>query len=204
MQKRTSRADDSTIRTIQQYSPMVYRLAYSLVKSKCDAEDIHQEVFVRYITKAPAFESGEHEKAWFIRVTTNLCKNWWRTAWKRKVVSLTEYEEEYGDIDKAAESRYGAETLEAQLQEDKAEDIIRLVKTLPQKYRVVIHLFYYEELSVEEIAGALQLKPSTVRTQLTRARCRLGELLKKENPQLANGLAFSFGKQGGSDVSGRV
>lgn len=166
MQKRTSRADDSVLQTIEQYSPMVYRLAYSLVKSKCDAEDIHQEVFIRFLTKEPEFESREHEKAWFIRVTTNLCKNWWRAAWKRKVVSMTEYEEEYGE--------YG------EPEEAWASDIIHLVKTLPQKYRIVIHLFYYEELSVEEIAAVLKRKPSTVRTQLTRARRKLGELLKED------------------------
>lgn len=69
-----------------------------------------------------------------------------------------------------------------QEQEPGAEDnnIIAVVKTLPQKYRVVIHLFYYEELSVDEIARILALKPSNVRTQLTRARKKLGELLKEE------------------------
>ena len=174
MQKKSLCADDLHI--INKYSDMVYRMAYSLVKSKYDAEDIHQEVFVRYIISAPKFESIEHEKAWFIRVTTNLCKNWWKTAWKRKVISLTEYEEEYGETK-------GSKCMQVCGQQtDMAEetDIIQIVKTLPQKYRAVIHLFYYEELSIEEIAAALELEPSTVRTQLTRARRRLGELLKED------------------------
>lgn len=166
MQQESLRADDLTVQIIEQYSPMVYRLAYSLVRSKCDAEDIHQEVFIRYMIKMPDFESREHEKAWFIRVTTNLCKNWWKTAWKRKVVSMTEYEKEYG--------KYGEQ------EEPQESDLIRLVKTLPQKYRIVIHLFYYEELAVEEIAAVLKKKPATVRTQLTRARHKLGELLKED------------------------
>lgn len=147
---------------------MVYRLAYSLVKSRTDAEDIHQEVFLRYLKYKPCFKSEEHEKAWFIRVTTNQCKNLWKMVWRRRIVSLSEYEE-----DRVSSS--------LQEQEPGAEDnIIAVVKTLPQKYRVVIHLFYYEELSVDEIARVLALKPSNVRTRLTRARKKLGELLKEE------------------------
>ena len=81
-------ADDFTV--IQRYSDMVYRLAFSLVKNKYEAEDIHQEVFVRYLCKKPLFESAEHEKAWFLRVTINLCKNLWKTAWKQKFTQLDE------------------------------------------------------------------------------------------------------------------
>lgn len=173
MQKRASclknDQEENSKRIIETYSPMVYRLAYSLVKSRTDAEDIHQEVFLRYLKYKPCFKSEEHEKAWFIRVTTNQCKNLWKMVWRRRIVSLSEYEEDrvIGNL---------------QEQEPGAEDnnIIAVVKTLPQKYRVVIHLFYYEELSVDEIARILALKPSNVRTQLTRARKKLGELLKEE------------------------
>lgn len=177
MQKKSLCADDSVLQTIEKYSSMVYRLAFALVKSKCDADDIHQEVFIRYIFKEPHFESDEHAKAWFIRVTTNLCKSWWKTAWKRRVVSLTEYEDEYGEYGKA----FGMTGQGTNRESDMVDsEIIDIVKTLPQKYRVVIHLFYYEEMSVEEIAQTLDMKASTVRTQLTRARKRLGELLKEE------------------------
>ena len=163
MQKKSLCADDSTLETIEKYSLRVYRLAYSLVKNKSDADDIHQEVFVRYITSKPAFENAEHEKAWFIRVTTNLCKNLWKTAWKRKVISLSEYEERI-------ENGIGY----------KEDSIIDVVKLLPQKYRVVIHLFYYEEMSIEEISKVLDLNPSTVRTHLTRARRKLGKILEED------------------------
>lgn len=168
MRKKSLCADDSLQQKIELYSPMVYRLAYSLVKSNADADDIHQEVFVKYIKYAPCFESTEHEKAWFIRVTTNLCKNLWKSAWKRRILFLSEYEEE----DRAGE-------LSQSFQEEPSE-IIDVVKTLPQKYRVVIHLFYYEQLTVEEIAKILMIKPSTVRTHLTRARQRLSKLLKED------------------------
>lgn len=156
-------ADDLDM--INKYSDMVYRMAYSLVKNKYDAEDIHQEVFVRYIKKRPEFASEDHEKAWFLRVTVNLCKNLWKTAWRQKVVSMGE------DLEENIES---IEATEA----SQENEIIEVVKKLPHKYRVVIHLFYYEELSVEEIAGVLQMKPATVRTHLTRARAKLKVMLE--------------------------
>ncbi len=168
MQQKSLCADDLAV--IEKYSDMVYRMAYSMVKNPQDAEDIHQDVFVKYITKRPDFESEEHEKAWFLRVTINMVKNLWKTAWKRKVVSLFD------------------NTIEEQMepiQEDEA--LIEVVKQLSQKYRVVIHLFYYEELSVEEIANLLKEKPSTVRTQLTRARRQLKEMLK-EDEDVSGGL----------------
>ena len=152
-------------KVIEKYSPMVYRLAYSLVKNRADADDIHQEVFLKYMKYRPRFESEEHEKAWFIRVTTNQCRNWWKTAWRKRIVSLSEYKEEDDTQNFSVE---------------KNEDIIETVKLLPRKYRVVIHLFYYEELSVEEISNILGRKASTVRTQLTRARKQLSELLKED------------------------
>lgn len=173
MQKKSFCADDPLKEDIQNiiktYSPMVYRLAYSLVKNRIDADDIHQEVFIRYIKYKPCFESAEHEKAWFIKVTTNQCRNWWKTAWRRKMVSLSEYE-------KVDRNMAGLQNNEA----DTDDNIIEIVKTLPQKYRVVIHLFYYEQLSVEEISSILGLKASTVRTHLTRARKKLSEMLKED------------------------
>ena len=156
------RADD--LEVIEKYSNAVYRMAYSLVKNKYDADDIHQEVFAIYIVKRPKFENAEHERAWFMRVTVNLCKNLWKTAWRQKVVSLEEDFEEY--IEMSAKP--------------KDDGIIDVVRTLPFKYRTVIHLFYYEELSLNGISDILKMKPSTVRTHLTRARAKLKELLEKE------------------------
>lgn len=159
---------------IKRNSNMVYRLAYSMVKTVQDAEDIHQEVFIRYIRKNPRFESDEHEKAWFIRVTTNLCKNLWKTAWRQKMVSMDALETEENGAD-------SVESFQVQLMLTQEEEkIVETVKRLPFKYRVVIHLFYYEEMSIEEIADSLNLKPSNVRTRLTRARRMLKDLLKED------------------------
>lgn len=145
---------------ISKYSGTVYRMAYSLLKHKQDAEDIHQEVFLKYLGKKPAFKSEEHAKAWFLRVTVNLCKNHWKTAWRQKVVGFAD-----ADFAEAAE--------------EKTDELIGIVWRLPQKYRIVIHLFYYEDLSVGEISQILGTKPSTVRAQLTRARGKLRELLEE-------------------------
>lgn len=156
-------ADDSNTAVIQKYSLMVYRLAYSMLKNRYDADDIHQEVFVRFLTKRPDFENEIHEKAWFMKVTVNLCKNYWKTAWKRKVVSLMDWDLEEQEVETFRDSQ-----------------LLEEVQKLPAKYRAVIHLFYYEELSIEEISHVLKQKPSTVRTQLTRARRKLKEVLKED------------------------
>ena len=145
---------------IYEYSETVYRLAYSQTHSKSDADDIYQEVFLRYIKKRPNFENKTHEKAWFIRVTINCCKKMWSSAWFRKVVPITE------DIPFIPEEYH---------------DLHRQLEKLPKKYRIVMHLYYYEDMSSEEIASMLSLKPSTVRTQLTRGRNQLREILKGES-----------------------
>ena len=154
---------------INRNSDMVYRLAFSMVKSVQDAEDVHQEVFIRYIRTNPLFESREHERAWFIRVTTNLCKNLWKSAWRQKMVSM----------DSLEETQEGNAYVQQSLNEDE-ELLVETVKRLPFKYRMVVHLFYYEEMSLEEIATALKLKSSNVRTRLTRARKMLREWLKED------------------------
>ena len=151
---------------IRRNSDMVYRLAYSLVKTRADADDIFQEVFLRYMQNAPAFQGAEHEKAWFLRVTMNCCKNFWKSPWTRRRVALEREEMEQGG-------------LFCELDGDSAA-LVDAVKQLSKKYRIVIHLFYYEELSIEEIAKLTNAKASTVRTRLTRARRHLRSLLKEE------------------------
>lgn len=165
---------------IMRNSDMVYRLAYSLVKTRADADDIYQEVFMRYIKAGPVFDSGEHERAWLVRVTVNCCRNYWKSSWMRRRAVLYEeavsYEERYTGAKICAQDDlkpiFGttADGSEEQL-------LIEAVKELPEKYRVVIHLFYYEEMSVEEIGKITGMKASTVRTRLTRARKRLKERL---------------------------
>ncbi|HBN57236.1 MAG TPA: RNA polymerase subunit sigma-24 [Lachnospiraceae bacterium] len=147
--------DESVIR---QYSDLVYRLAYARAGNRQDADEIYQEVFLRYLKKHPDLENDTHTKAWFIRVTVNCANSLWRSPWKR-----------YREL---AEDDLILETRET-------TDLSRALKKLPPNYREVIHLFYYEDLSTDEISRILNRKKSTVRTQLTRARQRLKEILKE-------------------------
>lgn len=149
-----------TEHVINTYSDMIYRLAFARMGTKYDADEVFQEVFVKYVERHPKFNDEEHRKAWLIRVTINCCNKLWNSSWRKKTEPLQEnivweMPEEYG--------------LQQALQQ------------LPSKYREVIHLFYYEELSTEQIAKILHRKKSTVRTQLTRARRMLRELLKEED-----------------------
>jgi len=144
---------------IRGYGETVYRLAYAQTRSKNDADDIFQEVFLRVVQSHPMFESEAHEKAWLIRVTLNCLKSHWRTAWRRNVVPLDD-RIIYTEPDDSA-----------------LDDALR---RLTPKYRAAVHLFYYEGYSAAEIAEMTGEKPSTVRTRLTRAREKLREMLKGE------------------------
>jgi len=159
MEQQPLETDDCIRNVIKLYSNMVYRLAFSQTRNKSNADDIYQEVFFRYIKKRPQFQTERHEKAWFIRVTINCCKKMWLSSWIKKIVPLDE-------------------TIVFEFKEE--INLHYELQKLPMKYRAVIHLFYYEDMSVEEISEMLNRKPSTVRTQLTRARYILKEILKED------------------------
>lgn len=159
LKPQSPRADDCPEKVIEFYADLVYRLAFARTGTRCEADDVFQEVFMRYIRKQPVFENEGHRKAWLIRVTINCANKLWGSAWKRKTEPLTE------DIPFETKEDAG---LSYELQR------------LPKKYREVIHLFYYEDLSLEEISRALNRKNSTVRTQLTRARALLRDRLKED------------------------
>lgn len=145
---------------MQVYGTTVYRLAYSQLRSAADADDIYQEVFLRYFRKRPQFESEEHRKAWLLRVTINRAKSHVTSAWFRHTVPLE------------------AQIAFPEPEQQSLDEALSLLKTGD---RTLLHLFYYEELSVREIAQLLNRKESTVRTQLTRARQRLGKIMKGED-----------------------
>ena len=144
---------------IQKYYDMVYKLAYARTRNQYDAEDILQEVFLRYIRRSPEFMGEEHEKAWFLRVTINCSKNLFASFKRSSTVTL--YDHDMGITD-----------------EEKILD--EFILKLPMKYRTVIHLFYYEDLKILDIAEILKLKESTVKIQLTRARRLLKNYMEME------------------------
>lgn len=142
---------------IEKYSDMVYRIA--LTRTGCieNAEDIFQDVFIKFSEKKPKFENEEHEKAWFIRVTINLTKNLHNQAWNRKTVPLEET---------------------IQFEEKEEENIFQIVSTLPQNYRTVVYLFYYEGYKIKEISKILKTREGTIKTWLSRARESLKEKIE--------------------------
>ncbi len=157
MEKQSLRADDCLEDLITRYSDTVYRLAVSQMKNRTDADDVFQEVFFRYVKKKPSFESEEHRKAWLIRVTLNCCKSMYASAWLKRIVPL----EDTIVFETKAES-----------------DLFHELQRLPMNYRAVIHLFYYEDMSIHEICKALNKKPSAVKMLLSRARKKLKDILK--------------------------
>lgn len=148
---------------IEKYGDMVYRIAVNQMKSRTDADDVFQEVFIKWMQYREQMKSPEHEKAWLIRVTLNQCKSALGSTWNKK---------------KAEWSQEVENTMiyEEKMEEDSELDAI--LNKLPGRYRTVLHLFYYEELSISEIGNILQEKESTVRTRLTRARRKLKSMLK--------------------------
>lgn len=148
---KTMKNQDDCRKIIEKYADTVYKLAFSKTGSKYDSDEIFQEVFLRYIKKKPIFNDDEHGKAWFIRVTIN-CTLSFIKKFKNSKIEEKEYIDLYNELQK-----------------------------LPDNYREIIHLFYYEDMSVEMISKVLKRKPSTVRTQLTRARQMLKKYLKEED-----------------------
>lgn len=143
----------------EKYFDMVYRLSYSGTKDKNHAEDVCQEVFYKFLKTDKAFESEEHIKSWLIRVTVNQCKSLFLSSWFKKTVPISEKESELV------------------FTTPEKNDLYHVIKKLPQKYATVIHLFYYEDLSIAKIAQILGEKESTVKSHLHRARNMLKELL---------------------------
>ncbi|WP_304425719.1 RNA polymerase sigma factor [uncultured Adlercreutzia sp.] len=147
---------------VDAFGDMVYRIALNQTRSAADADDVTQAVFLKLYEKPPKDAAGEHLKAWLIRVTVNECKSLWRTVWRQRV-ELREVE----DADMPAFSEPDHEALYAAL------------GALPEKCRIVVHLFYFEDYRTAEIAAILGIKEPTVRTRLARARKLLKEQLKE-------------------------
>lgn len=137
----------------------VYRIAMLMLNNVSDAEDAVQNVFLKYIEKGSSFEDIEHEKAWFITVTRNYCKDQLKNFWKRNV--------DMGDIPE-------------QIQEEEQDnELLEHIMKLPDKYKEVIYLFYYEDYSIKEMSKILDRKESTIQTQLKSARDKLKKVIQE-------------------------
>ena len=143
------------------YRDRLFAAAFQVCKNAADAEDAAQEALLRYHVSEKQFESGEHIRAWLIRVAINCAKNASRSFWRRNTVPLEDY----------------METLE--FDSGESREIFEAVMGLPEKYRLVIHLYYYEDYTAAEIAGILGLTQSNVKVSLNRGRKLLKTTLQE-------------------------
>ena len=146
---------------VERYGDMVFRLAYSYLKNRADAEDVMQEALLKLYVEPRDFQSPEHEKHWLLRVAVNECRKLLRSPWRRRT----------GPLDEAAEA--------AVFDRPAQSELFRQVMSLPPKYRAAVYLRYYEGYSVKETAELLGAKASTVQTWLMRARGQLKNKLKE-------------------------
>ena len=143
------------------YGDSVFKLAFSIIKDYASAEDIAQNVFIKYMQEKKEFQDFEHKKAWLLRTTINECKMHLRYYWNSKRVEFPD-ELEYASNDTVWDNT-----------------LLDIIMSLPRKYREAIHLFYYEELSIKEIAEILEKKESTIKTNLRRGNQLLKERLEE-------------------------
>jgi len=150
---------------ISEYWNDIYTAAYSITRVRMDAEDATQDAFVRYHMHKKQFDSKEHIRAWLFRVAINRAKDIVKRQGKKKRVSYEEY------LETAEETESSSEGL---IKEEEISLLTRSVLSLPEKYRIVIHLYYYEDYSCKVIARILGITEGTVRKRLSRGR----EMLK--------------------------
>ena len=152
---------DSPEALARRYAGDVFRLAYARTGSRADAEDVMQETFIRLLRARPAFAEPEHARAWLLRVAANCANDWFRAPWRRRE----------GPLEDALPAP----------EEPEPGGVVEAVLALPAKYRTAVHLYYYEELSVAEIAKITGKSESAVKSRLFRARAMLREALKEDD-----------------------
>ena len=143
---------------VARYQNMVYRIALHDCGNAQDAEDMVQEVFLRLYTEEKPFDDDEHLRHWLIRVTVNRCRDTLKSPWRKRRVSMDTIPEPI-------------------FEQPQQEELYREVMALPEKYRTVLHLFYYEELSTKEIASILGIRQTAITTRLSRGRALLKQRL---------------------------
>jgi len=157
-------------RLVQQYSSIVLRQAYFYLKDKQKAEDACQEVFLRIFNKKPLLPDTQSEKAYLLRVTINVCKDYLKSAWNRKVTGMPEnYDAPSQTVGPEAEI----------IDREQKELLLQSVMELPDIYKDVVLLFYYHDMQTDQIAKLLGIPGVTVRTRLMRARDKLQTIIKR-------------------------
>ncbi len=158
MAKSLLRTDKEIAEIYERHKAMVYRVCFALMKNSTDTEDAVQDTFFQLIKKGPAFESEVHEKAWLIRTAGNLCKNSLRHWWRRR-------------------GHLGGRANPGDKEDLQIDDTFNVVLGLPDRYKTVVYLYYYEGYNSAEISTMLGRPQSTIRNYLHEARCLLREQL---------------------------
>lgn len=153
----------------ERYSDMVFRTAVLYLKNQEDAYDIVHIVFEKLLRKNIRFRDEEHSKAWLLRVTVNACKDQLKSAYRKKQVSLEEQQEK--GCDYSFREREGKEQY---------EELLQAIVKIPEVYREVIYLYYFEGYNTKEIAKIAGKSASAIRSRLAKARVLLAEILKEE------------------------
>ncbi len=150
---------DDYLKAVQRNYKRIYLIALSYLNNHYDAEDIMQNVFMKLLKTNKIFNSDEHIDKWLTVTCVHKCKDFFRSPFRKSTVTLEELNEIY--------------TFDS----SKKADILNSILSLPPKERTVVHLFYYEDLSVEEIAKITKSNASTVKTRLHRGRKKLKSIL---------------------------
>ena len=156
-------------RLIEDYGQEVYRIAYFYIKDRQLAEDVFQEVFYKVMKNYHKFQHQSSEKTWLTRITINTCKDLLRTNWIKLVTTFSTWQEPQSDY----EAPFDIE------KQEEYQELYQMIQKLPTKYKDVILLFYYKELSYEEISQILGIPEGTVRSRLARARTKLKKMISE-------------------------
>lgn len=160
MKKISEWPSDDVETLIAQYGDMLFRLCMIMLKNESDAEDAVQETYIKYFQKAPSFETQEHQKAWLIRVAANKCRDTLRFRVRHPQIN-------YEDLSKFVSDSSSSGILEA-------------LTMLPEKFRLVLTLYYIEEYRIEDIAKIIGRTSSAVKMRLQKGRKLLAEIYRKD------------------------
>lgn len=152
--------NDRVSDAVEKYGNMIRRICFLDLRNMHDVEDVFQEVFLKFLLHADSFQSEEHEKAWLCRVTFNQCKDLQKSFWRKKVDSIDDLEIPYDSPEQS--------------------DLMPAVLSLPQRWKQIIYLHFYEGMTVPEIAGLMNKNVNTVYTDLRRAKAQLKLKLKED------------------------
>ncbi|HHW22152.1 MAG TPA: sigma-70 family RNA polymerase sigma factor [Clostridiaceae bacterium] len=157
-------------RLIEEYGNDVLRTATVILKSKELAEDVYQETFLRVVRSYSSYRRESSEKTWIISIAVNICRDYMRSAWKRRVVVTDDF------------LTYSSESDTEDIIEKRSEKqaLLNAIMKLPDKYREIIHLHYYQEMGIDDISKVLKIPGGTVKSRLFKARALLHDMIGGE------------------------